>query len=199
MQSLTNFLADLPNIMPRKARKLILEGDILVGGLRSDIHYRDSIFDLVVDIGPDAAAAVLAAYKAGQLPMQRGTKPEQAPRAEVYLEQSEVLRAQIAEKRRRAAAINDTSLLVEADLTDHRLVDSVFMANHGPGSGSMILAGIKVHKQISGYKTNSGKSTGWHVRFDWTGTDGKPRSSEVVPPEADNRRNDADRNWDLPE
>jgi hypothetical protein len=199
MQSVTNFLASLPNVMPRKARKLVLEGDILTKDLKSDLHYRDSIFDLVVDIGPDAAAAVLAAYKAELLPMNRGTKPEHAPQAEAYLEQGELLRAQIEEKRRRVAAIKDHSLLVEADLTDHRLVDSIFIANHGPGSGSMTLAGITVHKQISGYETNSGKNTGWRVRFDWTGSDGKHRSSEVVPPEANNRRNDAERNWGLPE
>jgi hypothetical protein len=34
---------------------------------------------------------------------------------------------------------------------DHRLIDSVFIANMGTGSGSMVLAGIAVRKEIVGY------------------------------------------------
>jgi hypothetical protein len=41
----------------------------------------------------------------------------------------------------------DPSLISESDLTNHRLIDSVFIANIGTGSGSMVLAGITVHKQ----------------------------------------------------
>lgn len=199
MMSLTDFIDTLPNVMPRKARKLILEGDILSRDERSDIHHRDSIFDFVVDVGPDAATAILAAYKSERLPMNKRTRPEAAPQAEAYLATADCLRKQIAEKRRRVSAIKDPSLIVEADLDDHRLIDSIFMANHGPGSGTMTLAGIVIHKQLSGYKTNSGKNTGWRVRFDWVGSDGIARSSEVVPPEADNRRNDSQRNWGLHE
>lgn len=61
----------------------------------------------------------------------------------------------------------------------------------------MFLAGITVHKTVHAYKSNSGKSTGWLVRFSWTGSDGERRYSESVPPEADNRRNDPNRNWGL--
>lgn len=199
MMSLTDFIDTLPNVMPRKVRKLILEGDLLSREERADIHHRESMFDFVVDVGPDAAGAILAAYHSGRLPLNRGCKPEAAPRADAYLANSDELRKQIAEKRRRAAAIKDPSVLTEGDLSDHRLLDSVFIANHGPGSGTLTLAGIAVHKQVSGYKTNSGKNTGWRVRFDWVGSDGVARSSEVVPPEADNRRNDPDRDWGLPD
>lgn len=193
MMSLTDFLGTLPNVMPLKARKLILDGDVLSREERADIHHRESIFDLVVDLGPDAAEAILAAYRAGRLPLKRGCKPEAAPRADAYLATSQELRKQLADKRRRAAAIKDPSVLKEGDLSDHRLLDSVFLANHGPGSGTFTLAGIAVHKQVTGYKTNSGKNTGWRVRFDWVGSDGVARSSEVVPPETRNRRNDLER------
>jgi len=198
MHSLTNFLAGLPGIMPIKARRLILEGDLLSKAERADIQSRDrSFLDLVLEIGPDAAAAILAAYKQGRLPMKRGEKPSAAPAAEAYVAMDGSLREQIAERRRKEQAVKDPSLIVESDLVDQRLIDRVFIQNIGPGSGSMVLAGITVHKQVTGYKSNSGKSTGWRVHFDWTGTDGKPRHSEVSPPEADNRRNDPDRNWGL--
>jgi len=52
MLSLTNFLADLPGVMPNKTRRLILEGDLLSKAKRADIHSRDrSLLDLVVEIG----------------------------------------------------------------------------------------------------------------------------------------------------
>ncbi|BCH27795.1 hypothetical protein MesoLjLb_75800 [Mesorhizobium sp. L-8-3] len=165
---------------------------------RADIHSRDrSLLDLVLEVGPDAAMAILVAYKKGRLPMKRGERPSDALAAEAYVAMSDSLRKQIAERRRKEQAVKDPSLIVESDLNDHRLIDRVFIQNNGPGSGSMVLAGVTVHKQVTGYTSNSGKSTGWRVRFDWIGSDGKPRHSEVSPPEADNRRNDPDRNWGL--
>lgn len=200
METLTRYLAGLPGIMPIKARRLILDGGLLSKADRADVHLRDrSLFDHVHVVGPDAAASILAAYKQGLLPMKRGHMPMEAPTATAYLATSDTLRQQIVERRRREQAINDPSLIVESDLSDHRLIDCVFIQNIGRGPGSMVLAGITVHKQVSGYKSNSGKSTSWRVRFDWMGSDGKTRHSEVSPPAADNRRNDPDRNWGLHE
>lgn len=198
MRTLSSFLNDLPDIRPRKARTLILEGDLLSKEQRADIRWRDSSWlDTVLEVGPDAAAAILAAYKRAALPMKKGAVPTDAPSAEAYLAQREELKRQIAERTRREQAVKDPSLILESDLTNHRLIDSVFIANVGPGSGSMVLAGITVSKHVVGYKSNSGKSTGWRVRLEWIGSDGQHHHSEVVPPEADNRRNDPDRNWGL--
>lgn len=198
MRSLTDFLAGLPGIMPIKTRRLVLEGDLLSAAERSDIRSRDrSLLDLVLEVGPDAAAAILTAYKDGRLPMKKGAKPAGASAAEAYLARADELRTQIAERERRERAIKDPSLIKESDLTNHRLIDSVFIANIGTGSSSMVLAGITVHKQVIGYRSNSGKNTGWAVRFDWIGSDGQKRHSDTTPPEADNRRNDPDRNWGL--
>lgn len=198
MRSLSNFLNDLPGVRPRKARTLILEGDLLSKDERADIRWRDnSWLDAVLEVGPDAAAAILAAYKEGLLPMKKSAVPIAVPEAQAYLAQADELRRQIAERTRREQAVKDPSLILENDLTNHRLIDSVFIASIGPGSGTMVLAGITVHKQVIGYKSNSGENTGWRVRFDWIGSDGQPRHSETVPPEADNRRNDPDRNWGL--
>lgn len=183
-----------------KTRRLVLEGDLLSAAERTDLRSRDSSFlDLVIEVGPDAAAAILAAYKVGRLPMKKGAKLADAPEAEAYLSQGDELRKKIADRERYERAVKDPSLISESDLSNHRLIDSVFIANIGTGSGSMVLAGIIVHKQVIGYPSNSGKSTGWRVRFDWTGSDGMKRHSETIPPEVDNRRNDPDRNWGLHE
>lgn len=200
MQTLSHFLASLPGIRPIKTRRLILEGGLLSEQERTDIHCRNaSMIDTVLEVGPDAAAAILAAYKSERLPMRKGQKPTAAPDAEAYLARGDVLRRKIAERRRQELAVKDPSLIVETDFTNHRLMDIVFFAKIGSGSGSMVLAGIKVNKTVSGYRSNSGQTIGWSVRFDWVGSDGEHRYSEVIPPEANNRRNDADRNWGLPE
>ncbi|MET3648939.1 hypothetical protein [Phyllobacterium ifriqiyense] len=196
MRSLTDFLATLPGIMPRKTRKLILDGNFLSETERADIHSRDGHWlDFVLEVGPDAASAILSAYMSGHLPMKRGSTPADASQAEEYLAQADKLREQIAQRRRRKQAVKNPSLILESDLEDLRLIDSVFVAHIGAGSGSMVLAGITVNKNVTGYQSNSGKNTGWRVRFDWTGSDGQPRHSETIPPEADNRRNDPDRDW----
>jgi len=157
------------------------------------------LLDTVAIVGPDAAAAILATYKNGRLPMQRGKKPANAPTAEAYLVKGKELRKEISERIRREKAIRDPSLIVESDLTDHRLIDAVFITNFGKGPGTMTLAGIAVSKTIAGYKTNSGKNTGWAVHFEWTGSDGRSRTTSRTPPEADNRRNDVKRDWGLHE
>src|SRR3546814_15874666 len=61
MRSLTDFLASLPGIMPIKTRRLVLEGDLLSAAERADLRSRDrSFLDLVIEVGPDAAAAILS-------------------------------------------------------------------------------------------------------------------------------------------
>jgi hypothetical protein len=44
MRSLTDFLANLPGIMPIKTRRLVLEGDLLSAAERGDIRSRDRSF-----------------------------------------------------------------------------------------------------------------------------------------------------------
>lgn len=201
MLTLNDFLGLLPDIKPLKTRQLILDGDLLDAGQRRDIRDRNrSVVDLVMEVGPDAATAIVAAYKAGQLPMKTAkTRPSAVPEADAYLDKAPEHRRQIAERERLQQAIKDPSLLTEADLDNYRLLDSLFFAIKGPGSGTLELAGITVTKRITDYSSNSGKSRGWRVWFSWTGSDGRQHALEKVPPEAHNRRNDPERNWGLHE
>lgn len=201
MRSLTDFISSLPGVKPRKARALIMDGHVLSTEEKRDIFLRsDGIFDTVYVVGPDAASAILAAYGAGKLPMNRGEPVREAPLAAQYLENADGLRAQIAERRRKQACVKDISLVEERDFSDDRLLDRVFWANTPKGQGSLKLAGIDVTKTVNGYSTNSGKNTGYEVTFHWIGSDGQHRSSGTGKPlEAFNRRNDEDRNWGLHE
>lgn len=58
--------------------------------------------------------------------MKRGAVPIAAPEAQAYLAQGGEQRRQIAERTRRERAVKDPSLILENDLTNHRLIDSVF-------------------------------------------------------------------------
>lgn len=201
MLSVTDFLKSLPGVAPRKAYTLVMEDDLLSRELRRDLHARsDSIFDLVTVVGPDAAAAILQAYKDGRLPMQKGKSPQEAPEAEAYARDEEPLREEIRERKRRKDCVEDVALVRESDFHDHHLMNRVFFKNAGPGPGSLTLAGILVSKDIRGFSSNSGKTTGYESTFTWTGSDGVARSSgSGLPSEAFNRRNDEMRNWGLHE
>ncbi len=200
MLSLTDFLEALPGIKPRKTRKLIIDTDeILSPSEKADLHERQSYYETVIEVGPVAATAILAAYKNSQLPMQSVAPPVDAPIAEAYLAKRNELLFQIAERNRRRRAVEDPLLVVEGDLTDHYFIDQVFIHNVGTGGASMTLAGIVVSKSLTAYPSNSGKSRGWAVHFSWIGSDGQRHSSGGIPPEANNRRNDPMRNWGFPE
>jgi hypothetical protein len=198
--SLTDFIAYLPGVKPKLARTAILEGDILSKEERRSIIYRNAYFaDDVRLVGPDAAAAILAAYQASKLPMNKGAGVAEAPRATEYVN-DDVVKEQFRERRRKEACLKDISLVKERDFMDNRLLDRIFFAHAPKGTGTLTLDGIDVTKDVHGYRTNSRKNTGYEVTFYWTGSDGEQRSSGTgKPPEAFNRANDPERNWGLHE
>ncbi|MDM9627834.1 hypothetical protein QTL95_18240 [Rhizobium sp. S152] len=108
-------------------------------------------------IGPDAAAAILQAYKDGLLPMQRGKTVKDAPDAEAYVRNDEPLWEEIRERRRKKECVDDVSLVRESDFHDHHLMNRIFFKNAGPGPGRLTLAGIVVHKDIRSFPSNSGR------------------------------------------
>lgn len=200
MLSLTDFIAYLPGVKPKLARTAILEGDVLSKEERRSIIYRNAyLIDDVLLVGPDAAAAILAAYQAGKLPMNKGAGVAEAPQATEYVN-DEVVKEQFRERRRKDACLKDISLVKERDFTDNRLLDRIFFAHAPKGTWTLTLDGIDVTKDVHGYRTNSRKNTGYEVTFYWTGSDGQQRSSGTgKPPEAFNRANDPKRNYGLHE
>ncbi|MFD1744486.1 hypothetical protein ACFSE1_03335 [Rhizobium helianthi] len=151
--------------------------------------------DDVLLVGPDAAAAILAAYQAGKLSMNKGAGVAEAPQAAEYVN-DQVVKEQFRERRRKEACLRDISLVKERDFTDSRLLDRIFFAHAPKGTMRLTLDGIDVTKDVHGYRSNSRKNTGYEVTFYWTGSDGQQRSCGTgKPPEAFNRANDPERNW----
>ena len=67
------------------------------------------------------------------------------------------------------------------------------------GHKTIILDGIKVNKSVFVYQSNSGKTHDSEVIISWT--DSKGEGHKLCKPScySENRRNDPDRNWGLPE
>lgn len=201
MMDLRTFLSCLQGVKPLVCRKLILEGDLLTPSQRKDLHDRDAYFlDTVVVVGPTAGRAILDAYKAGQLPMRRSSeKPSETPKADAYLAESDRWTQEIAERYRLKCAVGDTSLIRSEDLFNYRLLDEVFVRHLGLGRGTLTLAGVQVTKSLLEYRSNSGKSVDWKVSFSWRDKNNQRHTVGKESRYAENRRNDAERDWGLPD
>lgn len=200
MLTLSAFLKTLPGIKPNSAKREILTGRFLSETEMADIHTEENryYYTTTYYVGPEAAAAILKLYRDSRLPMNRGDVPKDAPDAEAYIA-SKAIREEALEVKRRKGAISDPLLVSESDLEDFDFINDAFINAIGLKSGTMTLAGIEVRKTLTTYKTNSGKNNEWHVRFDWTGSDGQHHYCENSPAAKSNRRNDPDRDWGLPD
>ena len=84
MVSIGRFLSWLPNVRPILARRMIVEGE-LANSCSEDLHLAAGMTGkphLVV--GSVAAAVIIRAYKAGELPMNSNGRIGSTTRAEAY-------------------------------------------------------------------------------------------------------------------
>lgn len=91
---------------------------------------------------------------------------------------AEPLREEIRERQRRKDCVKDVGLVRESDFFDHHLMNWIFFEIVGAGPGTLTLAGIEVSKDIRGFSSNRGKTTGFASTFTWTGSDGVPAQLE---------------------
>lgn len=86
----------------------------------------------------------------------------------------------------------------ESEFTYH-LLNQIFFKHDVSANGSMVVGGIKVEKAVNRYSSNSGKTQDWDVSFSWKGSDGQHVRVTKESIYRNNRHNDAERNWGLPE
>lgn len=157
-------------------------------------------------ITPEGAALIVKLYRAGCIELKG--KPGSTEELEKYAASGEELLAQHAANielaaRERAQEEHwkeHPEELPEELFTASRLND--IMWHHGVKGMhvSMEIGGIAVTKRVSRHKSNSGKSSDNTVILSWTGSDGTPREEFLTRSAYENnRRNDAGRNWGLPE
>lgn len=83
----------------------------------------------------------------------------------------------------------------------YSLLNELFTKKYGltQGEHSLTLDGYEVLKSVTGYKSNSGKSTDYEVVIYWVDKTGKRHEIRKESNYKSNRRNDANRNYGLPE
>jgi len=157
-------------------------------------------------VSPRGARLLLRLYAAGVLDTGKKKPGAPAPELVAYAESEGALHEKSAarqEQRRQAEAERQEFLahpekVPESALTFGLLNDLFF--HHGcKGNSEMSVGGLLVEKSVSRYTSNSGKSQDWRVTFTWRSSGGGLRELTKHSAFEDNRRNDPDRNWGLPE
>lgn len=210
--SLEKALQRLPGVMPRKARAMVMEAhdrletinvgcDLATVELGGHEIAREQLQGVILTddwgtpkVTPEGAAFLIELYHRGAFPMKRKTQP---PAEETGLDAYAASRADLeqkqaskhAEEERRRHLIENPDDAEEADLS-YYLLNDIFFRHRGPGSHEMTIGGIRVTKQVRGYRSNSGKSSDASVTFEWSDARGNRHRLEKTSFHEGNRRND---------
>lgn len=111
-------------------------------------------------------------------------------------DQAEATRLALSQVER--AQLRNLAAFQEPEFT-YALLDAIFWENIGKGYGELVIGGIQVRKSVLTYTSNSGKSRSSEVEFTWVSPSGELKSLLKESRYAGNRRNDADRDWGLPD
>lgn len=157
-------------------------------------------------VTPYGAGILIQLYTKGHLPMKKASPGEVPAELIEYAKSGEravTLRERLRKEQESAAQARRAKLLDLAGTKPsefgYSLLNDIFFLNMGPGSGTLEIGGVKVTKTLHVHRSNSGKSSDCEVTFTWSDPDGAPREITKPSAYAGNRRNDADRNWGLPE
>ncbi|WP_224961080.1 hypothetical protein [Geomonas subterranea] len=182
-------------------------------GIKFGFRDIDNIFcqkDMApIEVTPYGAGLVVQLYSKGLLPMTKNQSPGEVPEeVKEYAKTGE----KVAEVRMRIRDHADAERIAYREILSRpaeikpssftsKLLNDIFIYHHGLGGGakSMEIGGAAVTKKVRSFSSNSGNSRDWEVIFSWTDENGAPQ--ELMKPSnyAENRRNDADRNFGLPE
>lgn len=224
--TLVEALKCLPGVMPNKSKKLIddaFEISYVPGSMEiSDLGYRvgetklsqeeykaihievQSFYGTTIRISPQGAKVLMKLYRNGDLVMHKGKSITESTELQAYIDKESALKKEAdrirREDERKKYLVENPDKIKEADFS-YSLLDSVFYRKFGAFRGykTMILDGIEVEKSVFVYQSNSGKTHDSEVTFSWTDSKGEPHRLCKPSLYSENRRNDANRNWGLPE
>lgn len=201
----------LPGVGPRKTlwrlRELYdLGQDTMIGSIKVTIEELGELFVPAVRgfyaserVSPAGARLLVRLYEAGELETEPSAVSEEVRR---YCNSEPELREKVRARERAKAEyeerLNQPERIKEEDF-DYGLLNDLFWHHGLQGNSRMIVGGIEVQKTVTRYMSNSGKSRDFAVTFNWVGSDGKRRHATKPSMYENNRRNDPERNWGLPE
>lgn len=216
--TLIQALKCLPGVMPNKSKKIMSPDYSGVEYSRykigktelTEADYNEiwikklSSYGETIRISPKGARILLKLYYNGDLILKKGEKISKETGLQEYIDKEKYF-AQKAEQLRRddeykAYLLENPEKIKESDFS-YGLLDKLFWKKFGAirGAESLVLDGIEVTKCVSVYKSNSGKSQDSEVVFSWVDSNGKKHVIKKPSSFKENRRNDPDRDWGLPD
>lgn len=164
-----------------------------------------TFYGSTIRTSPKGAYFLLKIYQNGDFPMRKGALVTNAPLLQEYIDREKEFEDRFAKaqraRERHKYLVEHPGEIKESDF-EYKLLDDLFFKHCGPAnhtSQKMNLDGIEVSKFVTGYRSNSGKSIDYLVVISWVGSDGELHRITKDSLYSENRRNDADRNWGLPE
>jgi len=183
----------------------------IADGVKFSFDDLENIFtqsDLAPLVTPYGAGLVVELYRKGLLPMKQAAPGEVPTEVLVYASSGEKVddvRKRLCEEQAAKDIAYREILSRPADIAPssftYSLLNDVFIYHHGlrGGATTMEIGGTAVTKTVFSYSSNSGKNRDSEVTFTWIGEDEVPQEMTKASSYVGNRRNDADRNWGLPE
>jgi hypothetical protein retlG_30324 len=217
-ESLTYLLKLLKNIRPNKSKNIIKQlyqeyTECVDSNLKfkkilgHQIITKDEINELwipvesnfeydTIKVSPKGASILRGLYLSGELVLKENSDIEYSGELDEYINMDEEILEEYKRIERTNYLINHVDE-IKIDDFSYNLLNDVFIDQCGyfVGTQSLVLDGIEVFKNICRYKSNSGKSNDYDVRFYWIDKEGHQQQISKESRYSRNRRNDEKRNW----
>lgn len=151
-----------------------------------------------IKVSPKGASILRDLYLSGELVLKEKSDIEYSGELDEYINMDEEILEEYKRIERTNYLINHVDE-IKIDDFSYNLLNHIFIEQCGcfVGTQSLVLDGIEVFKNICRYKSNSGKSSDYDVRFYWIDKDGNQQQISKESRYSRNRRNDEKRNWGL--
>lgn len=164
-----------------------------------------TLWGCTIRVSPKGAKILIRLYKNGDLTLKRGkailqdtTKLTDYANKEIYY-QNQIQQLKLDDQRKRYL-LEHPEEIQQGEFT-YNLLNELFIRKFGltQETHTLVLDNIKITKQVTTYKSNSGKTSDSIVVISWIDLEGNINKLEKASIYQNNRRNDEKRNWGLPE
>ena len=214
--ALTKVLAMFPGAQPRNnqswikaqlyeaylahAESLTLNGTEVLATRVKELFHERYVGD-AARVSPKGAQLLVELYEAGVLLMKTKRTGQVPDSVREYINSESAMQeaqsARIEVQAAYAHSIAHPETVKEQDFS-YALLNAISWKLHGSGDCEFEVGGLRVHKSLMRFASNSGKSSDFQVRFSWNSPDGTPRELTKSSAFEGNRRNDEARDYGLP-
>jgi hypothetical protein len=153
-------------------------------------------------VSPAGAQLLITLYEQGTLPLKtnavKQVSAELLDYANSGTQLAELEKSRLADKALYEEKLQNLQLIHESEFT-YQLISDIFWKHLNKGAGGLYIGGILVTKNLVRYASNSGKSQDFSVSYSWVSSLGEHKRLTKDSTYSENRRNDASRNYGLPD